>query len=163
MDQPCGSRPTLFFALGRTQVSRKPFLAFAMILACSQAAWSVDEKDDNLEGTWLPAEAELAGKKYPDEIRKMIKLVIKDDQYTVTVGTDPDRGTCKRDPLAKPKALDITGTEGPNKGRTILAIYERNGDTLRVCYNLSGKERPTEFSTKEGTQLFLVTYKRADP
>jgi len=36
-----------------------------------------------------------------------------------------------------------------NKGRTIPAIYERDGDT--------------QFKTKEGTQLFLVTYKRERP
>jgi uncharacterized protein (TIGR03067 family) len=74
-----------------------------------------------------------------------------------------DRGTCKLDPSAKPKALDITGTEGPNEGKTILAIYERDGDTLRVCYDLSGKDRPKEFKTSEGTPLFLVEYKLQEP
>jgi uncharacterized protein (TIGR03067 family) len=141
-------------------MTRKPFLAFAMILAWSTAAWSVGDKDDNLEGTWLPSAAELAGKKFPDEVCKTIKLVVKGDQYTVTAGTKLDRGTCKLDKSVKPKALDITGTDGPNKGKTILAIYEQDGDTLRVCYDLSGKGRPAEFRTKEGTQLFLVTYKR---
>jgi len=118
---------------------------------------------DTIEGTWLPAAAELGGKAFPDEIRKTIKLVVKDDRYTVTVGKQVDQGTVKLDPAAKPKALDITGTEGPNKGKTIRAIYERDGDTLRVCYDLSGKGRPTEFKTRAGTQLFLVTYRREKP
>ena len=100
---------------------------------------------------------------FPDEIVKSVKLVIKDDKYTVTVGKQTDRGTVKLDTSAKPKTMDITGSEGPNKGKTILAIYERDGDTLRVCYDLSGKARPTEFKTKDGTQLFLVTYKREKP
>jgi uncharacterized protein (TIGR03067 family) len=94
---------------------------------------------------------------------KTIKLVIKDDKYTVTVGEAVDKGTAKLNPKAKPKELDITGTDGPNKGKTILAIYELDGDTLRICYDLTGKNRPTEFKTKEGTQLFLVTYKREKP
>ena len=94
---------------------------------------------------------------------RSVKLVIKGDRYTVTVGKQLDRGTVKLDPEAKPKALDITGTDGPNKGKTIRAIYERDGDTLRVCYDLSGKGRPKEFKTSEGTQLFLVTYKRQKP
>ena len=81
----------------------------------------------------------------------------------MTVGKKPDRGTVKLMPSAKPKALDITGTEGPNKGKTILAIYERKGDTLRICYELSGKGRPTEFKTEAGTQLFLVEYQRQKP
>ena len=143
-------------------MTHRLFLAFALIVACSSAAWGADARDDTIEGTWLPSEAELGGRKFPDEVRKSTRLVIKGDQYTVTVGTQPDRGTCKLDPSAKPKAMDITGTEGPNKGRTILAIYERDGDTLRICYDLSGKSRPTEFGTKAGTRLFLVTYKREE-
>jgi uncharacterized protein (TIGR03067 family) len=59
--------------------------------------------------------------------------------------------------------LDIIGTDGPNKGKTFLAIYERDGDTLRICYDLSGKNRPKDFKSPEGTQHFLVTYKREKP
>ena len=138
---------------------RRPVLALTLIALCLPAAWVRATTRTQLQGTWRPSAAELAGKKFPDEVRKSIKLVVKGDEYSVTVGTQPDRGTCKRNPSATPKALDLTGTDGPNKGRTILAIYERNGDTLRVCYDLSGKGRPKQFSTKEGTPLFLVTYK----
>ena len=142
----------------------KPFAALTLVLAFALAAHSGDAKGgDALQGTWLPATAELAGKMFPDEIRKTIKLVVKDDKYTVTVGRAVDQGTVKLNPSAKPKELDITGTDGPNKGKTILAIYERDGDTLRICYDLSGKGRPAEFKTQEGTQLFLVTYKREKP
>jgi uncharacterized protein (TIGR03067 family) len=137
-------------------------LAVAVVVGLSSPSPGDDAKDDakKIQGTWLPKSGELGGKPFPDEVLKTIKLVIKDDTYTVTVGTEPDKGTCKLDPSAKPKALDITGTDGPNKGKTIPAIYELTDDTLRVCYNLGGKDRPTEFKTKEGTQLFLVTYKR---
>lgn len=139
------------------------FVAFALIVVCSSVAWCADTKDETLDGVWLPSSAELGGTPFPDEVRKSIRLEIKGDDYTVTVGAQPDRGTCKRDPSAKPKTLDITGTEGPNKGKTILAIYERNGDTLRVCYDLTGKNRPSEFKTAAGTQLFLVEYKLQKP
>jgi uncharacterized protein (TIGR03067 family) len=57
--------------------------------------------------------------------------------------------------------MDITSTEGANKGKTFLAIYELNGDNLRICYNLTGKVRPTEFKTQKGEPLFMATYKRA--
>ena len=141
----------------------KPVVMLTLVLPFAPAARSGDAKDDTIEGIWLPATAELAGKMFPDEVRKTIKLVVKGDRYTVTVGKQVDKGTVKLNPRAKPKELDITGTEGPNKGKTIRAIYERAGDTLRVCYDLSGKDRPAEFKTKEGTQLFLVTYKREKP
>ena len=142
----------------------KPSAVLTLVLSLSLVARSSDANDgDTLEGTWLPSTAELGGKRFPDEVRKTIKLVVQGDRYTVTVGKVVDQGTIRLHPAAKPKAMDITGTDGPNKGKTILAIYERDGDTLRVCYDLSGKNRPTEFKTKEGTQLFLVTYKREKP
>ena len=72
-------------------------------------------------------------------------------------------GTVKLDPSAKPKAMDITGTEGPNKGKTILAIYELKDDTLRICYDLTGKGRPAEFMSKKDAPRFLVVYQRAKP
>jgi uncharacterized protein (TIGR03067 family) len=141
----------------------REFAAIALVVSCSSAAWGDDAKVGTLEGTWLPSAAELGGKPFPDEIRKTIRLELKGDRYTVTAGTESDRGTFKLDPSAKPKALDITGTEGPNQGKTILAIYERNGDTLRVCYDLGGKGRPTEFKTTAGSPLFLVEYTLQKP
>ena len=139
----------------------KLFVAIALVVSCSSAARSDEAKDEakSMEGTWLSSAAELGGEKFPDEVRKTIKLVIGDGKYTVTAGKNPDRGTVELDPSKKPKEMDITGTEGPNKGKTILTIYERIGDTLRVCYDLSGKSRPAEFKTTAGSRLFLVEYK----
>jgi uncharacterized protein (TIGR03067 family) len=141
--------------------------AWSLGLASSSQASSpqgeTKEDSDSVQGTRLPATAELGGKMFPDEVRKTIKLVVKDEKYMVTVGENIDQGTIKLNPAAKPKELDITGTEGPNKGRTILAIYERDGVTMRVCYDLSGKDRPKGFSTQPGTQLFLVTHRLEKP
>ena len=144
-------------------MTHRHLMVFALVVLFSSVAWSDDAKDDTIEGIWLPSAAELSGQKFPEEVRKTIRLEVKGDQYTVTVGTQPDRGTCKLNPSAKPKALDVTGTEGPNKGKTILAIYERKDDTLRICYDLSGKSRPTEFKTAAETRLFLVEYKLQKP
>ncbi|HVS39169.1 MAG TPA: TIGR03067 domain-containing protein [Gemmataceae bacterium] len=141
-----------------------PLVTLTLVLSIMQTAKSDGPKDsDAIQGTWLASAAELGGKPCAEEVRKSIKLTLEDGKYTVTVGKSPDQGTVKLDPSAKPKAMDITGTEGPNKGKTFLAIYESDGDTLKICYDLSGKGRPTEFKTTEGTQLFLVTYKREKP
>lgn len=132
--------------------------ALVLSFVCSSTI-AADSKAESLDGVWLPATAEIGGKAFPDEVRKSITLEIKGDEYNVTVGTQADRGVCKVDAKASPKTLDITGVEGPNKGRTILAIYERKGDTLRICYELGGKSRPTEFKSTPGSRLFLVEYK----
>jgi uncharacterized protein (TIGR03067 family) len=141
-------------------MKRLAVIVFAALSAT--AVWSADAKEEAkmLEGTWRPTEAEFAGNKYPDETLKTIKLVLTADAYTVEAGKNIDKGTYKVAPDKKPKELDITGTEGPNKDKTFLAIYEVNGDTLRICYDLEGKKRPTEFKTAKDTQQFLIVYKR---
>ena len=114
-----------------------------------------------LDGRWLPVTAELGGRPFPEDVRKSITLEIKDNAYTITVGAEGrDTGTLKVDATAQPRQMDIVGVEGPNKGRTILAIYEQDGDTLKICYDLTGAARPAEFRSPEGSQVFLVTYKR---
>ncbi len=135
----------------------------SLIVAFTGGVRSAEGTDEGIEGAWVPTMAEMGGMPFPEDVRKTIRLEVVGDKYTVTVGPQVDRGTFKLDPAAKPKALDITGVEGPNQGKTILAIFEREGETLRVCYDLSGKSRPSEFRTREGTPLFLVSYQREKP
>ena len=134
-----------------------------MSLIVPVARGGIDSDDREADGTWKPVSAELAGKPWPQPVLDSMKLIMKDGKYTVQVGDQSDEGTVKRDPSKSPKTMDIKGTNGPNKGKTFLAIYELKGDEMRVCYDLSGKSRPTEFATRPETQLFLVTYHRAKP
>jgi uncharacterized protein (TIGR03067 family) len=124
-----------------------------------------DGKNDakKMVGTWKMVTAELAGKAWPEQFIKLTTLVLADGKYTIMVGKAPDEGTWKIDPSKEPRTLDITGTKGPNKGKTFLCIYEFKGDNVRICYDLSGKGRPTEFKTRPDTELFLVEYKRQAP
>jgi uncharacterized protein (TIGR03067 family) len=121
-----------------------------------------DDKADKapLDGNWQMVEGILSGDAFPAEFFKKVTLRIAGDKYFSKAESD-DEGTVKYIPNTKPSAIDITGTKGPNKGKTFPAIYELKGDTLVVCYDLSGKERPKEFKSKPGTQLFLATYKKA--
>ncbi len=149
-------------------MKRKGLVCVVVLVALASSGRCDDakkDKDDHkaILGTWLPSSAEMAGNAFPDNVVKSIRLVLTDGKYKVTVGNNPDEGTWKIDTTKKPRTLEIVGTKGPNKGKTIPAIYELTGDTLRVCYDLSGKETPAEFKSKPDTQLFLVTYKREKP
>ncbi|HEX3599169.1 MAG TPA: TIGR03067 domain-containing protein [Lacipirellulaceae bacterium] len=145
----------------------KTILSIALVLAASLAA-RADESSDHkpqddqkaLQGDWVPAKAELGGKPMSDDVLKTISLKLIKNDYEVLVAGKPDKGTWSIDPDAKPKAMTVKGVKGPNAGKTFPAIYELDGDTLRICYDLSGKARPKEFKTTEGTKLYLVTYKR---
>jgi uncharacterized protein (TIGR03067 family) len=113
-----------------------------------------------VQGMWVPAKAELAGQPMPDAVLKIISLKLDNGRYEVFVGEEPDRGTYTLDSATQPKSLTVTGTAGPNSGKTFPAIYELNGDTLRICYDLSGASRPTGFKSIADTKLYLVTYNR---
>jgi uncharacterized protein (TIGR03067 family) len=123
-----------------------------------------DTKKDQakIDGTWLAKTAELAGKELPKKRVEILKLTLTKGEYDVQAESR-DRGTLTYDASAKSKQMDIKGVEGPNRGKTILAIYELSGDTLKICYDLSGKSRPTEFKTRPNSRLFLVTYERKKP
>src|SRR5262249_30880241 len=140
----------------------KRLIAAALVLCFSSlTVVGGGAKDaDATQGSWRAAAAELGGKEFPEKVRESIKLVIKDNTYTVTIGKVVDKGTVKVNSSAKPKEFDIIGTEGPNKDKTILAIYEVDGDTMRVCYDLGLTGRPKEFKTAGEAKHFLVTYKR---
>jgi uncharacterized protein (TIGR03067 family) len=125
-------------------------------------AFAANPPDDAqaVQGNWQPAKAELAGQPLSDAVLKTISLKLVHGKYEVFVGDKPDRGTYTVDSTTRPGSMLITGTEGPNQGKTFPAIYELKGDTLRICYDLSGAKRPTEFKTVAGTRLYLVTYHR---
>ncbi len=69
-------------------------------------------------------------------------------------------GTSVLDPSKTPKYIDLTHESGPLKGETVLGIYKLVGDEYTACIAAVGKERPSEFSSKEGSGCRLVFSKR---
>ena len=141
-------------------MKRFSLTCIALLLGSPFVAFGDDSKKEEpkVDGTWLATKAELGGKKLPKKVTENLKLTLKKGDYEV-VAESPDRGTVTYNNSADPKEMDIKGTEGPNKGKTFLAIYELKDDKLTICYDLSGEARPTEFKTKPDTKLFLVTYR----
>jgi uncharacterized protein (TIGR03067 family) len=113
------------------------------------------------KGTWIPTAMTLGGMPLPEENVKGTKLTIGDGKYLVeTPNEGKDSGTYKVDDAKKPVQLEITSTDGANKGKKFLAIMELKGDDMKICYDFTGKAYPTEFkSTKENGYLVIV-YKR---
>ena len=137
-------------------------LLSALLLAAVTTTLAENKPDDAkaIQGTWLPVKAELSGKPMPAEfLKKIVSLKLDTGKYEVKAES-LDKGTYTMDAAAKPKVIDITGTEGPNVGKKIPAIYELDGDTLRICYNLGGDSHPAEFKSPAGSKIFLVTYQR---
>jgi uncharacterized protein (TIGR03067 family) len=135
-----------------------------LLTALVQSGWSADSaaKGDlkGLNGLWVPTSAVMGGKPYSEDACKAIQAVFHNGKYAVKVGDQTDKGTFTVDESKDPKTLTIVGTSGPNKDKTIPAIYELDKDTLKVCYDLSGKAAPAKFESAKDSQLFLVTYQR---
>ncbi len=111
-----------------------------------------------LDGKWIPIEAEMGGNKMAAGALSSFELAIRNGTYEVP----GDVGKIELKD-GDPPAMDVIGTDGPNKGKTYPAIYRLDEDLLTICYDLSGKERPKAFATEAGTKQFLVKYKRKVP
>lgn len=60
----------------------------------------------------------------------------------------------------KPAQIDFKHLEGDNKDKVDVGIFRVEGDTLTVCINNQGDERPTAFTSKEGSPFLLCVLKR---
>jgi uncharacterized protein (TIGR03067 family) len=134
--------------------------------ALTASADDLNPRDlDQLQGTWTVVTMEIKGKPIPPEKNQGRVTVIDGKTFTDRSTTKVfGKGTFTLDATRSPKTIDATFTEGFPKGRTTLAIYELEGDTLKACTTEPGaKERPSAFTTKEGPGHMLVTYKRSKP
>jgi uncharacterized protein (TIGR03067 family) len=119
-------------------------------------------KDDaqKLQGTWQFVSLEVEGAKMPAAALAGSEITIRGDTFVTTSPGAVDKGTFTLDTGKKPRTIDFTFTEGPEKGMTTWGIYELDGDTLRVCLSLRGRDRPIGFATKVGSGHALETLKR---
>src|SRR5260370_24702203 len=113
-------------------------VCYCLAVATSMATFAASVPDDakTIQGTWLPIKAELGGQPMTAAVLKSISLKIADGKYEVLVGDQSDKGTYTLDATTTPKGMTITGTGGPNNGKTFPCIYELKGDMLRVSYDL---------------------------
>jgi uncharacterized protein (TIGR03067 family) len=139
-------------------------LAAGLLLAADAKKDDAKKDQEALQGIWRPVSAEQGGKEQGDEAKEHA-LIFDKDTFTVKKGDEVMvKGTFKLDPSKKPKLIDMTVTEGrrdDDKGKELHGIYELDKESLKWCTcEPGGKERPTEFKTKEGTRELLVTLKK---
>lgn len=127
------------------------------------AAWALDnmkpkKADAGLKGTWLPVSTVKEGVLEPG---KGVKVVITDDalEYVYDNGETNLVYGLAVDPEKKHLTLKDRGF----KPLDVLALYDLDGDSLRICY-ADGKDRdknrPADFTARVGSRQVLVTLKR---
>lgn len=131
-------------------------------VAALQDCQAEDAKGE-FEGTWDLIYLEHDGKEVkPQPNTKAINTA---GRFSVKVGDKiVASGTSKLDPSQKPKTLDLTYTDGPDKGKTLKGIYEVDGDMARFCRAATPEQdRPTEFKTSASSPGLVSKYRRAKP
>jgi uncharacterized protein (TIGR03067 family) len=132
-----------------------------LVLIGADADDAVKKEMAQLEGEWSMVSGEASGTSMPKDLVSTGKRVAKDGETTITIGGQVYlKAKFTIDPAKKPKAIDYTMTEGPTKGKTHLGIYELDGDTVKFCFAAPGKDRPTDFTAKEGSDRTLSVWKR---
>jgi uncharacterized protein (TIGR03067 family) len=106
---------------------------------------------------------EAGGEKAPAEAVKAFQIRIKGDKMAFNPKSENRESAFALDPEAKPKALDLTPSDGPAKGKKLpCAIYRLEGDKLTICIDKEGQagKRPTAFQTAAGDGFALLTLER---
>jgi uncharacterized protein (TIGR03067 family) len=131
--------------------------------SAATAAPDDDKKDsERLQGSWKMASLNVNGEKVPDDAIEMAKLVVKDDQYTITLGEQTTSAAkFTMDSSKTPKQVDFKYTEGLQKGQTAKGIYKLDGDTFTMCRSLTEEgDRPAEFTAAADSGRLLVVWTR---
>jgi uncharacterized protein (TIGR03067 family) len=132
-------------------------MALSISVISAVPSLAADEADAKaIQGNWEIVSAEIGGELFPVEAFNEVQLVLKEGTYKLAI----DEGIYKLLDADGKKGIDVIGEKGPNKGKTIPAIYEIKGDSMKICYDLAGKTRPSKLETEKGTRQFLATYKR---
>jgi uncharacterized protein (TIGR03067 family) len=116
-----------------------------------------------LEGAWVPVSASVSGKELVVAELRVKYLVLDGHDYSIIDRSNQvvDCGEYLVNDSASPRTIDIVGRDGPNAGRSMLAIFEIKGDQLTVCYDLDGNKRPEDMQVHEDQLLLSITYERA--
>src|SRR5262245_54052314 len=141
-------------------------LLIAIPVAQSPAAKekAVNQALQRLQGTWRPVSAIENGVAVPTNKLKDQTFFIGADTFLIRQGqTALQAGNLQLDPTASPATVNAIVKQGQKKDTTLLGIYSLDGDTLKICFDPQGQERPKELASAEGSGFTLATYERVKP
>jgi uncharacterized protein (TIGR03067 family) len=147
--------------------------AVGLLAAAGGAAGGDKEKDAAkkelaaFQGEWKTTALTYDGKDVLADGLTPLRFAFKGNEATIEgsdeVKKEYAKFTIKLDPATMPKSVDMTVSAGALKGTMIEGIYEVKKDEIRICAKVIGKERPTEFTSREGSSIALLVLKRVAP
>ena len=136
--------------------------AVGFLIAADEPKSDANKKDlERLQGDWAAVSMIRDGQNLSDDDVQSLFRTMKGDQYSVFLFKKViGKGTFKIDANKKPKTIDLQPASAAAKIQPILGIYEFGGNTWKICYANPGKERPVEFTAKEGSGHTLAVWER---
>jgi len=142
--------------------------ATGLLVLASTSLFAADVRDDaaraeikKFDGTWKLVSVESHGQ---TRMNPPDSWVIQDGYAKVYAHKSHLLSYIhKVDPGRKPKAIDQYTEFHDHKPTTkpVRGIYEIDGDTWKICYNMSaGAERPKQFTGAKDTNCALYILKR---
>jgi uncharacterized protein (TIGR03067 family) len=118
---------------------------------------SVKKEVKKLEGSWKLVGLERQGREINGS---SLSLTVTGNKYVAKTRTGVvlEEGTYQINPSKKPKTMTFSILSGKDKGTTQNALYELQGDKLKLCLAQPGKDRPASFTTRTGTgyEIFVM-------
>jgi uncharacterized protein (TIGR03067 family) len=135
-------------------------LLLAILLAGCRAISAADSSDDKKEwqGTWKLVSSSYDGQPQMADM----EWIVDGDQYTIRMNGVSEQvpNLFKLD--ASKKHIDVIHHETPpgTLGGNAKGIYEISGDSLTVCYDLTGQRYPKSFEASRGSRQVLYKFRR---
>jgi uncharacterized protein (TIGR03067 family) len=124
-----------------------------------------DKELQKLQGAWVMVSGEVDGSKVADEHAAKSKITYEDGKGLLVVPNQHGEPIVfeivKIDAAKSPKEMHFVRKNGPSAGKTIIAIYEFQGDDqYKFAFDPAGVITLQEFATKQGTGHIHNIWKR---
>ena len=112
-------------------------------------------------GTWSCVNATINGRPLADTSVKKLHLTLTDTRYKTQRNDEVlFDSTYRLDTTKSPAHINMVGTEGELTGKEAQGIIALEGDTLKICYTMPGKPRPTKFESATNSEAYFIIWKR---
>jgi uncharacterized protein (TIGR03067 family) len=110
------------------------------------------------QGTWKMVHCIWNGEPQPGNVQ----WIVNGDSYVIRLNqqTHTDPYPFKLDAGQKHIDVDHHDTPKGTWGGKLKGIYEISGDTLKVCYDLTGARYPSSFDAAAGSRQVLYEFQR---
>ena len=136
------------------------FLLIPFIASGQEPARPLSELDDD----WIVVSVDASGSvadifgqiPEPDKFKT---ATFANDQFTLKVDRRSTRASCKLEPAASPKTIDLTFRMGRQK-QTFPGIYDLTGNNLTLCFDNFGETRPVDIPRQPQRKNGVIVLRR---